>query len=137
MSIPSQSTTSNESCDRLNSNQPSQFFICHSVFQCSDTFNSLGTLAFDKELFTMLRTVGASYWAYSLNIHTGRGSIRQDLVSETLLMQLHPMLSQGSLNRQGWRVYIVGINFLMYCFHLCSEEVAEIFRELCITITTW
>ena len=33
MSIPSQSTTSNESCDRLNSNQPSQFFICPSVFQ--------------------------------------------------------------------------------------------------------
>ena len=33
MSIPSQSTTSNESCDRLNSNQPSQFFICSSVFQ--------------------------------------------------------------------------------------------------------
>ena len=33
MSIPSQSTTSNESCDRLNSNQPSQFFICHFVFQ--------------------------------------------------------------------------------------------------------
>ena len=31
MSIPSQSTTSNESCDRLNSNQPSQFFICYSV----------------------------------------------------------------------------------------------------------
>ena len=33
MSIPSQSTTSNECCDRLNSNQPSQFFICPSVFQ--------------------------------------------------------------------------------------------------------
>ena len=33
MSIPSQSATSNESCDRLNSNQPSQFFICPSVFQ--------------------------------------------------------------------------------------------------------
>ena len=31
MSIPSQSTTSNESCDRLN--QPSQFFICPSAFQ--------------------------------------------------------------------------------------------------------
>ena len=28
MSIPSQSTTSNDSCDRLNSNQPSQFFTC-------------------------------------------------------------------------------------------------------------
>ena len=28
MSIPSQSTTSNESCDKLNSNQPSQFFSC-------------------------------------------------------------------------------------------------------------
>ena len=27
------SATSNESCDRLNSNQPSQFFICPSVFQ--------------------------------------------------------------------------------------------------------
>ena len=33
MSITSQSTTSNESCDMLNSNQPSQFFIWHSVFQ--------------------------------------------------------------------------------------------------------
>ena len=33
MSIPSQSTTSNESCDMLNSNQPSQFFICPFVFQ--------------------------------------------------------------------------------------------------------
>ena len=33
MSIPSQSTTSKESCDRLNSNQPSQFLICPSVFQ--------------------------------------------------------------------------------------------------------
>ena len=28
----------------------------------------------------------------------------------------------------------MGINFLMYCFHLFNEEVAEIFRELCITI---
>ena len=28
MSIPSQSTTSNDSCDRLNYNHPSQFFIC-------------------------------------------------------------------------------------------------------------
>ena len=33
MSIPSQSTTSNESCDRLNSNQPYLLFICPSVFQ--------------------------------------------------------------------------------------------------------
>ena len=33
MSIPSQSTTSNESCDMLNSNPHSQFFICPSVFQ--------------------------------------------------------------------------------------------------------
>ena len=33
MSIPYQSTTSNESCARLNSNQPSQFLICPSVFQ--------------------------------------------------------------------------------------------------------
>ena len=33
MSIPSQSTTYNESCDRLNSNQPSQFFIFPSVVQ--------------------------------------------------------------------------------------------------------
>ena len=32
MSIPSQSATSNDSCDRLNSNQPSQFFTCPSVF---------------------------------------------------------------------------------------------------------
>ena len=30
-SIPSQSTTPNDSCDRLNSSQPSQFFICPSV----------------------------------------------------------------------------------------------------------
>ena len=33
MSIPSQSTISNDSCHRLNSNQPSQFFTCPSVFQ--------------------------------------------------------------------------------------------------------
>ena len=33
ISIPSQSTISNESCDRLNSNQHSQFFICPSAFQ--------------------------------------------------------------------------------------------------------
>ena len=35
--IPSHSTTSNESCDRLNSNQPSQFFSCYSVFQWDTT----------------------------------------------------------------------------------------------------
>ena len=29
------------------------------------------------------------------------------------------------MNLQGWLVYFVGINFLMYCFHLCSEEVAD------------
>ena len=40
MSIPSQSTTSNESCDRLNFNQPSQFFICPSVFQLDTTHPS-------------------------------------------------------------------------------------------------
>ena len=40
MSTPSQSTTSNESCDRLNSNQPSQFFIYHSVFHGDTTHPS-------------------------------------------------------------------------------------------------
>ena len=40
MSIPSQYTTSNESCDRLNSNQPSQLFICPSVFQWDTTHPS-------------------------------------------------------------------------------------------------
>ena len=37
MSIPSQPTTSNNSCDRLNSNQPSQFFTCPSVFHGDTT----------------------------------------------------------------------------------------------------
>ena len=32
MSIPSQPNTSNDRCDRLNSNQPSQYFTCPSVF---------------------------------------------------------------------------------------------------------
>ena len=55
MSIPSQSTTSNDSCDRLNSNQPSQLFICPSVVHgdtthlsnhlhlCSFNFNPAST----------------------------------------------------------------------------------------------
>ena len=37
MSIQSQSTTSNDSCDRLNSNQPSQFFTCPPVFHGDTT----------------------------------------------------------------------------------------------------
>ena len=37
MTIPSQSTTSNDSCVRLNYNQPSQFFTCPSVFQGNTT----------------------------------------------------------------------------------------------------
>ena len=40
MSIPSQSTTSNDSRDRLNSNQPSQFLICPSVFHGDTTHPS-------------------------------------------------------------------------------------------------
>ena len=41
MSIPSQSTTSNESCDRLNSNHPSQFVKLLGVYL--DTFFSFNT----------------------------------------------------------------------------------------------
>ena len=40
MSIPSQSTISNDSCDRLNFNQSSQFFICPSVFHGDTTHPS-------------------------------------------------------------------------------------------------
>ena len=40
MSIPSQSTTSNDSCDRLNSNQAFQFFICPSVLHGNTTHPS-------------------------------------------------------------------------------------------------
>ena len=37
MSIPSQPTTFNDSCDRLNSNHLSQFFTCPSVFHGNTT----------------------------------------------------------------------------------------------------
>ena len=40
MSIPSQPTTSNDSCDRFNSNQLSQFFTCPSVFHGNTTHPS-------------------------------------------------------------------------------------------------
>ena len=54
------------------------------VYVMIHTFNSLWTLACDRELFTMLRTVGA-YWAYSLNIHRGSGSIRKDFVFRSFI----------------------------------------------------
>ena len=40
MSIPSQPTTSNDSCDKLTSNRLSQFFTCPSVFQGNTTYPS-------------------------------------------------------------------------------------------------
>ena len=40
MSIQSQSTTSNDSCDRLNSNKLSQIFTCLSVFHGNTTHPS-------------------------------------------------------------------------------------------------
>ena len=39
MTISSQSTTSNDSCDKLNSNQFSQFLTCYSVFHTTHPSN--------------------------------------------------------------------------------------------------
>ena len=54
MPILSQSTTSNDSSDRLNSNHPSQFFICPSVFHGDTTHpsNHLHLCSFQPSPYT-------------------------------------------------------------------------------------